>query len=60
MPGRWRRVLWLLPELGPYRREDFIKPLWKQALGDGDCLVSDATGIIFAAAVTAALDSDAN
>lgn len=37
-------------EPGPFQHETFIKPLWKQALGS-----SDATGIIFAAAVTASL-----
>ena len=43
-------------EPGPYQHEDFIKPLWKQALGSTiHCLAGDATGIIFAAAVTAAL-----
>jgi hypothetical protein len=43
-------------EPGPYQHEEFIKPLWKQALGSTvHCLAGDATGIIFAAAVTAAL-----
>jgi hypothetical protein len=43
-------------EPGPYQHEEFIKPLWKQALGSTvHCLAGDATGIIFAAAVTATL-----
>jgi Domain of unknown function (DUF4396) len=43
-------------EPGPYQHEAFIKPLWKQALGSTiHCLAGDATGIIFAAAVTARL-----
>ena len=36
--------------------EDFVRPLWKQALGSSvHCLAGDATGIIVAAAVTMAL-----
>jgi hypothetical protein len=43
-------------EPAPYRHEVFIVPLWKQALGSTiHCLAGDATGIILAAAVTAAL-----
>jgi Domain of unknown function (DUF4396) len=43
-------------EPGPYQHEVFIVPLWKQALGSTvHCLAGDATGIIFAAAVTATL-----
>jgi hypothetical protein len=43
-------------EPGPYQHEEFIKPLWKQALGSTvHCLAGDATGIIFAAAVTTTL-----
>lgn len=43
-------------EPGPYQHEVFIVPLWKQALGSTiHCLAGDATGIILAAAVTAAL-----
>ena len=43
-------------EPGPYQHEVFIVPLWKQALGSTiHCLAGDATGIIIAAAVTAAL-----
>lgn len=43
-------------EPGPYQHEVFIEPLWKQALGSTiHCLAGDATGIIVAAAVTAAL-----
>ncbi len=38
------------------RHEDFIRPLWKQALGSAiHCMAGDATGIILAAAVTTAL-----
>ncbi len=44
-------------EPGPFQHETFIKPLWKQALGSTiHCLAGDATGIIFAAAVTATLE----
>jgi hypothetical protein len=43
-------------EPGPYQHEVFIAPLWKQALGSTiHCLAGDATGIILAAAITAAL-----
>jgi hypothetical protein len=43
-------------EPGPYQHEVFIEPLWKQSLGSTiHCLAGDATGIIIAAAVTAAL-----
>jgi hypothetical protein len=43
-------------EPGPYQHEEFIKPLWKQALGSTvHCLAGDATGVIFAAATTATL-----
>lgn len=43
-------------EPAPYRHEVFIVPLWKQALGSTiHCVAGDATGIIFAAAVTATL-----
>ena len=36
--------------------EDFVRPLWKQALGSSiHCMAGDATGVILAAAVTAAL-----
>jgi hypothetical protein len=43
-------------EPAPYRHEVFIVPLWKQALGSTiHCLAGDATGIIIAAAITAAL-----
>lgn len=43
-------------EPGPGRHEVFVEPLWKQALGSTiHCLAGDATGIIFAAAATAAL-----
>src|SRR2546423_8138715 len=40
----------------PGEHETFIKPLWKQGLGSTiHCVAGDATGIILAAAVTAAL-----
>ncbi len=40
----------------PGTHEDFIKPLWKQGVGSTvHCIAGDATGIIAAAAVTAAL-----
>jgi len=40
----------------PGQHEEFIKPLWKQTLGSTiHCLAGDATGIIVAAAITAAL-----
>src|SRR4029079_2120174 len=43
-------------EPGPYQHEEFIKPLWKQARGSTvSGLAGEATGIIFAAAVTASL-----
>jgi hypothetical protein len=40
----------------PFTHEEFIKPLWKQAMGSTiHCVAGDATGIILAAAITAAL-----
>jgi hypothetical protein len=40
----------------PDTHEDFVRPLWKQALGSSiHCMAGDATGVILAAAVTAAL-----
>jgi len=43
-------------EPGPYQHEEFIKPLWKQALGSTvHCLAGDATGIVIAAVITSAL-----
>jgi FtsP/CotA-like multicopper oxidase with cupredoxin domain len=40
----------------PGEHEQFIKPLWKQGVGSTiHCVAGDATGIILAAAVTAAL-----
>lgn len=43
-------------EPGPGLHEDFILPLWKQGAGSViHCAAGDATGIIVAAAVTAAL-----
>jgi hypothetical protein len=43
-------------EPAPYQHEEFVKPLWKQALGSTiHCLAGDATGIIFAASITASL-----
>lgn len=42
------------PHVGTH--EDFVRPLWKQALGSTvHCLAGDATGIIAAAAITMAL-----
>ncbi|AKJ30716.1 DUF4396 domain-containing protein [Caldimonas brevitalea] len=43
-------------EPAPGTHEEFIKPLWKQGAGSSiHCVAGDATGIILAAAVTAAL-----
>lgn len=43
-------------EPAPGTHAEFVKPLWKQALGSTiHCLAGDATGIIAAAAVTMAL-----
>lgn len=43
-------------EPSPGTHEEFIKPLWKQGVGSTvHCVAGDATGIILAAAVTAAL-----
>jgi FtsP/CotA-like multicopper oxidase with cupredoxin domain len=40
----------------PGTHEEFVKPLWKQGVGSTvHCIAGDATGIIAAAAVTAAL-----
>jgi FtsP/CotA-like multicopper oxidase with cupredoxin domain len=40
----------------PGEHEEFIKPLWKQGAGSTiHCVAGDATGIILAAAITAAL-----
>src|SRR4051794_8082652 len=40
----------------PGAHEEFIKPLWKQGAGSTiHCVAGDATGIIAAAAITAAL-----
>ena len=40
----------------PGEHEEFVKPLWKQGVGSTiHCVAGDATGIILAAAVTAAL-----
>ena len=42
------------PEAGTH--EEFVKPLWKQSLGSTiHCVAGDATGIVVAAALTAAL-----
>ncbi len=51
-------VLYILSckEPAPGEHEEFIKPLWKQGIGSTiHCLAGDATGIIIAAAATAAL-----
>jgi hypothetical protein len=43
-------------EPAPGRHEEFIRPLWKQGTGSTvHCIAGDATGIITAAAITAAL-----
>ena len=43
-------------EPAPGRHEQFIAPLWKQGVGSAiHCLAGDASGIIFAAAITRAL-----
>jgi Domain of unknown function (DUF4396) len=43
-------------EPAPGTHEEFIKPLWKQGLGSAiHCVAGDATGIIVAATITAAL-----
>jgi hypothetical protein len=43
-------------EPAPGTHEEFIKPLWKQSMGSTiHCVAGDATGIITAAAITAAL-----
>ncbi len=43
-------------EPGPGIHEEFVKPLWKQGLGSTiHCVAGDATGIIVAAVITAAL-----
>lgn len=41
-------------EPAPGTHEDFVRPLWKQALGSTiHCLAGDATGVIIAATITA-------
>ncbi len=43
-------------EPDPREHENFVKPLWKQTLGSTiHCMAGDATGIIVAAAIAAAL-----
>lgn len=43
-------------EPAPYTHEEFIRPLWKQAMGSTvHCVAGDAIAIVAAAAVTAAL-----
>jgi manganese oxidase len=43
-------------EPAPGAHEEFVRPLWKQGVGSTvHCVAGDATGIIFAAAVTALL-----
>lgn len=43
-------------EPAPGTHEEFVKPLWKQGLGSAiHCVAGDATGIIVAAVITAAL-----
>ena len=51
-------VLYILSckEPRPGNHEDFVRPLWKQAVGSTiHCVAGDATGIIIAATVTALL-----
>ena len=51
-------VLYILSckEPSPGTHEEFVKPLWKQGLGSAiHCVAGDATGIIVAAVITAAL-----
>jgi hypothetical protein len=51
-------VLYVLSckEPGPGMHEEFVRPLWKQGMGSViHCAAGDATGIIAAAAITAAL-----
>jgi hypothetical protein len=40
----------------PFTHEEFVKPMWRQAMGSTiHCVAGDATGIILAATITAAL-----
>ena len=40
----------------PFTHEEFIKPMWKQAMGSTiHCVAGDATGIVLAATITALL-----
>ena len=51
-------ILYILSckEPAPNTHEEFVKPLWKQALGSTiHCVAGDATGIIVAAVITALL-----
>jgi hypothetical protein len=51
-------LLYVLADKEPHpgQHEEYIKPLWKQGIGSTiHCVAGDATGIILAAAVTAAL-----
>jgi len=51
-------ILYILSckEPSPGTHEEFVRPLWKQAVGSTiHCLAGDATGIIAAAAITAVL-----
>lgn len=46
----------LRQEPAPGTHEEFVKPLWKQGVGSTvHCIADDATGIVAAAAITAAL-----
>src|SRR5258706_11069535 len=56
--GPFGLLLYVLADKEPRPREHerFVSPLWKQAIGSTvHCLAGDATGIILAAAITAAL-----
>jgi hypothetical protein len=51
-------VLYVLScrEPAPYTHEEFVRPMWKQAMGSTiHCAAGDATGIIVAATITAAI-----
>lgn len=51
-------LMYVMADKEPYEgaHEEFIKPLWKQGIGSTiHCVAGDATGIIFAATITALL-----
>jgi FtsP/CotA-like multicopper oxidase with cupredoxin domain len=56
--GPFGLLLYVLADKEPYpgTHEQFVQPLWKQGVGSAiHCVAGDATGIILAAAITAAL-----